>query len=103
MSIVNSIPVVANPVPRGVFSRVVMPVPSLVAPVTVVVVVATPLLLTSAAASAIGIGCPVEGLDGSTTKKTKKNKISFPRPDNPLGKQILIPPSPQHPPLQLRA
>ena len=84
----------------------VMPVPSLVAPVTVVVVVATPLLLTAtaaaAAASAIGIGCPIEGLDGSTTKKKKKKRISFPDQTTPL-ERMPIPARPQHPPLQLCA
>ena len=82
-----------------------MPVPSLVAPVTVVVAIATPLLLTAAtaaAASAIGIGCPIEGLDGSTTKKGKKKRISFPDQTTPF-ERILIPPRLQRPPLQLCA
>ena len=80
--------------PRKSPSGVVVPVPSLVAPVTVVVAIATPLLLTAAAAtaaSAIGIGCPIEGLDGSTTKKKRKKRISLSRPVKPL-ERILIPP-----------
>lgn len=72
----------------------VMPVPSLVAPVTIVVAIATPLLLTApaaTAASAIGIGCPIEGLDGSTTKKKKRKESASP------GQTTLLKEYPSHP------